>query len=72
MTDSGPAVKNGSKFQQLLYFYIIKINQNFKKKKKKKKNLGRKSIMQSMDDYLKKNTALSLQGRGNFINLALI
>ena len=49
-----------------------KFQKKKKKKKKKKKNLGRKSIMQSMDDYLKKNTALSLQGRGNFINLALI
>ena len=52
--------------------FIFLYSENTSKFQKKKKNLGRKSIMQSMDDYLKKNTALSLQGRGNFINLALI
>ena len=52
--------------------FIFLYSENKSKFQKKKKNLGRKSIMQSMDDYLKKNTALSLQGRGNFINLALI
>ena len=58
--------------QFTLTTFIFLYSENKSKFQKKKKNLGRKSIMQSMDDYLKKNTALSLQGRGNFINLALI
>ena len=58
-------------FRLTTFIFLYSENKS-KFQKKKKKNLGRKSIMQSMDDYLKKNTALSLQGRGNFINLALI